>query len=125
MAKRPKLKIFVEPEPDPQLKFFRIPNPFELEQWLEYADRLAEHDREMFKTADWLETWDERFPWDVGDWLLEGEEGKLPIKKLKEYAAQKFPRHKWKTLRNWKVTARAIESSRRRDGRDGRAWVDF
>ncbi|HWZ97287.1 MAG TPA: hypothetical protein VN025_05955 [Candidatus Dormibacteraeota bacterium] len=109
-----------------QAKFFNMPNPFELEQWLEHADRLAEHAKDMAKTADWLNTWGERFQWDIGDWLLDGEAGRLPVKKLKEYAAQKFPRRSWHTLENWKVTARAIESSRRRDGRsEGVAWLPF
>lgn len=125
MAKSPKTKIFLEEPKDQQQRFFRVPNWFDLKQWLEYADRLGEHGAEIDRKSDWVDKWGERFAWDVGDWLLEGEAGKLPMRQLKEYADQKFPEYAWHTLRNWKVTCRAIESSRRQDGREGRGWLPF
>jgi hypothetical protein len=132
MAKK---KILVEP--NGQAKFFEMPNPFDLELWDAYGDYLADHRRELDKEQDrFAEQFEEKcgwFNWDVGDWLLEGEDGGVPGKELKRWAESKFAKHRrrsWKTMKNWKVTARAFrqvdgEPSRRRDGREGRAAISY
>jgi hypothetical protein len=108
-----------------QRKFFNVPNPFDKDAWLDYADRLGKHVSYVDTETERLAKQNGWLSWDVGDLLLEGERGKVPIKELEAIAAVRFPRHRWKTLRNWKVTARAIEPSRRRDGRGGRDSLSY
>lgn len=123
-------------DPDGQTKFFEPPNTFDRGLWDLYGDYIAGHGRELDKERDkFAEQFEEKcgwFKWDVGDWLLEGEEGGLSMKELRKRAEQKFAKRNrtWKTMRNWKVTSRAFrvvdgEPSRRRDGRDGRPVLSY
>ena len=90
-----------------------MPNDFHLPLWKDYGRQLLKAHGQM--------------QWDIGDWLIEGEdEGKLSAADLKKHAlAATRNRWEWKTLRNFKVTARAIPASRRRDGQDGRLEVSY
>jgi hypothetical protein len=125
---RRNLPIFArvpKPEPAGQQTFFKMPNPFDLELWQTYAKYLSAHGRDLDKKEEQLTEkcgWE---IWDIGDLLLEGEEGGLSMKKLRKEAEQFWPKRKWKTLRNYKVTSKAIESSRRRDGREGRPSLPY
>jgi hypothetical protein len=88
-------------------KVIGMPDGFQLKEW---KNRLRELLRAHGQTQ-----------WEIGDILIEGEDqGKLMEADLKRYAltATQY-RWAWKTLRNFKVTARAIPPSRRRDGRNG------
>ena len=105
--------------------FFKLPNFFNKSLWLEHFQHLGRHVQSHGANQQRLGEQMRCFPWDVGDLLLEGEEGKVPIKEMKHLCDWHLPNYKWKTLRNWKVTARAVKSSRRRDGREGRAYLDF
>jgi hypothetical protein len=96
-----------------QPKFFEMPNDFHLPLWKDYGRQLLKAHGQM--------------QWDIGDWLIEGEdEGKLSAADLKRHAltATKY-RWAWQTLKNFKVTARAIPPSRRRDGQDGRPELSY
>ena len=125
---RRNLPIFAKvpkPEPAGQQTFFKMPNPFELEQWKVYGKYLSAHGRVLAKNEEVLAEKCGWFMWDIGDWLLEGEEAGMPTKKLRKYAEEICRHRAWKTMRNWKVTSRAIESSRRRDGREGRESLPY
>ena len=121
MAKQKKVLV----DASGQQRFFNVPNPFDKDGWLVYGTKLGEHVGYVDRKTEDLAKLNGWFPWDVGDWLLEGERGRIPMKQLEAYAAEQFPRYGWHTLRNWKVTARAIESSRRRDGREGRDSLSY
>jgi hypothetical protein len=124
---RRNLPIFAKvpkPEPAGQQTFFKIPN-FELEQWKVYGKYLSAHGRVLAKSEEVLAEKCGWFMWDSDDWLVDGEQGGMPTKKLRRYAEEICPHRAWKTMRNWKVTAKAIEPSRRRDGREGRESLPY
>lgn len=96
-----------------QLKLVEMLDNFQLKDW---KNRL----RHLLRAHGQMQ-------WDIGDHLIEGEDqGKLAEADLKRHAlAATQNRWAWKTLRNFKVTARAIPPSRRRDGHDGRREVSY
>jgi hypothetical protein len=113
-----------------QAAFFKV-NWFRVDIWREwgqhlggrgknhYADELELNEKQaaIVEKAGWL-------MWDVGDWLVAAELGGMKMSQLRREAAGIFPHREWKTLRHWKMTSKAIESSRRRDGRQGREGLD-
>jgi hypothetical protein len=95
-------------EPDPYANLPDWSHLFSLESWKRKGEKLV---RDNAKETD-------QSIWAIGDWLVEADViGRLPDTKLKEHA-EKITKKAWKTLRNYKVTCRAIPptSSRRRDG---------
>jgi hypothetical protein len=113
-----------------QKSFFKV-NWFRVDIWREWGQHLGESGKNHY--ADELELNEKQaaivekagwLMWDVGDWLLAAELGGMKMSQMKKETAEIFPHRKWKTLRNWKVTSRAIESSRRRDGRQGREGLE-
>src|ERR1700730_6277845 len=96
-----------------QPKLLEMPTDFQLRYW---KNRL----RHLLRAHGQMQ-------WDIGDLLIEGEDkGKLIEADLKRHALTATQnRWAWKTLRNFKVTARAIPASRRRDGHDGRPEVSY
>jgi len=107
-----------------QAKFFEMPIPFERELWRVHGRYLTAHGQDLSKEEKKLAEKLGWFMWDMGDWLLEGEKG-LSRKQLRQEAQKICPHRAWQTLKNWKITARAIESSRRRDGREGRRSLEY
>ncbi len=115
---------------DTQAAFFKV-NWFRLDIWREWGQHLGQRGKDHYaveldlnekqaaviEKAGWL-------MWDVGDWLVAAELGGMKMSQLKREAAKIFPHREWKTLRRWKMTSKAIESSRRRDGRQGREGLD-
>ena len=102
-----------------------IPNGFEKELWRIRGRYMAAHGIDLCKKEEELAERLGWFMWDMGDWLLEGEEGGLSTKQLRREAGEICPSRTWHTMENWKVTSRAIEPSRRRDGREGRASLPY
>lgn len=115
-----------------QASFFKRPiDWFRVDIWREWGQHLGKRGKDHYaveldlnekqaaiiEKAGWL-------MWDVGDWLVAAELGGMKMSQLRREAAEIFPHREWKTLRNWKVTSSAIESSRRRDGRQGREGLD-
>jgi len=112
-------------DPSGQLTFLNVPNSFDRGGWRLYGKYIGAHGSDLAKKEAALAEECGWLMWDIGDWLLEGEEGGLNRKTLRREAEQIIINRKWQTLKNWKVTSRAIESSRRRDGREGRPSLPY
>ncbi len=106
-----------------QLKFCEPAICFSTDAWLDEGKELEKYDKDLENRADLLQ-------WDIGDWLLKGEEGGVKTKALKakdfqKYALKITKRKSWGVLKNLKSVAANVEESRRRDGREGRKFLSY
>jgi hypothetical protein len=101
--------------------------PFTVAGWLESG-------RDLLKHEDFTNHLNRCMQWDIGDWLIIGEENSGPKKKpmkTKEYRRNALSvagggRYKsWGSLKNLMSVARNVPESVRRDGREGRRFLDY
>lgn len=108
---------------DIQLQFCDEPVAFDVKMWLELG-------QELMKVNDFTQHSARALQWDIGDWLVEGEDEGITRKALK---TKEFKRHalritkykSWGALKNLMTIVRRVPESRRRDGREGRKYLSF
>ncbi len=93
------------------------------------ADRWEDDGKELMKQNKDVARRGSHIQWEIGDWLLEGDKGvQKKVLRSKEFKrkALKITKYKnWRVLLSLMKVCRRVPESRRRDGRDGRPFLDF
>jgi hypothetical protein len=109
-----------------QIQFCEPAIYFSLETWLLRGSELIKHGKRLEEQEDCRQ-------WDIGDWLISGEESGVRTKAIKEKAFKKYALeitkyNSWGSLKNLMTIARRVPDgpeSRRRDGREGRKFLSY